>query len=92
MIGSNVLIHFLLNRLKFFITNWVHVEVVVEAVVNWWPNSRLGIWEYLDDGLRQKVSTGMAQNVESFSTLAVNRLKAAVRIQNVGKVALDAVD
>ena len=65
MVGSHMLIHLLLNGLQPLISNRVHVEIVVESIVNRWPDGWLGVRKQFSDCLSKQMGTGVTQNVQS---------------------------
>ena len=85
-------LHALLDATHVLFANRIHMEVVVEAVLDGRPDSRLRLWVQLGDRLGQQVGAGVADDVEAGLGSPVNGLDAAIHLEHEGHVALLTID
>ena len=69
MVSPDMFMHLLFDSLEIFVSNRVHLEVIIKSIFNRRSNSRLGFGVNLHHCLSQEMSAGVSKNVSSSLSL-----------------------
>ena len=65
MVSPDMFMHLFLDFLEIFVSNRVHLEVIIKSIFNRRSNSGLGLGINLHHCLSQEMSAGVSKNVPS---------------------------